>query len=704
MALPRKFASQKNFELAYRRVVLGSNKDYKQYYRHYFSSYNLAVAENCREVLRDITAGTYHPDEPSVVFQPKRSGILRPLTLLSLRDQIVYQAIANFIAIKMRPDQDKHALKRNFGPITSDESSQYFFRPWRATYRVYNNAIARHFHSGHDYVADFDLVSCYELIDHSLLRATLARRVRNPELLDLLFRCLSVWTTNHSGRHLRHGLPQGPEASAFLAECLLYRFDNIKFRDVQYLRYVDDIKLMAKGDLPLRRALLKLDLGSKDLGLVPQAQKINLGKVESVEEITKLIPSAIAAAANGPKGADPREMYKLFRQSMRKEGKEWVVVDPTKFKFSILRLNPRKDGLRRISPLLVRRPDLCWFLAAYLKKFSRKSDAADVLLSALQADPTHDMAAANFIDALDACEPVSYRNKCLRVVRSASKRSEEHTILLRMATLSFQARREGSKAAVVLIEKEADPRVRAVAIHRLFGDHDGACFKAEDCADLLKKEVGGADGDLARFCAYLLLQHAISTGTTWDLPRNVHPAVEIMMVSLGLRSRRPQRPSVLPAFFASHGIPASFLWRKALRSDFRDAEKRCLRLQQLAHGDPTARVMMLDTFNEVLVQALSRMHPMLRTAYRTASGAHPHPDYGNWLENGTFRGLFPDASALLLQIHKARVKADLAHAKSKRGSLKGRPTRPISYRQATLLESNVPRAWIALIQEWDSIL
>jgi len=55
-------------------------------------------------------------------------------------------------------------------------------------------------------------------------------------------------------------------------------------------------------------------------------------------------------------------------------------------------------------------------------------------------------------------------------------------------------------------------------------------------------------------------------------------------------------------------------WRKALGKDFRAVEAKCLRLQQLMVGDPSACVMILDTFNESLIQAFSTRHAALKTA------------------------------------------------------------------------------------------
>jgi hypothetical protein len=110
---------------------------------------------------------------------------------------------------------------------------------------------------------------------------------------------------------------------------------------------------------------------------------------------------------------------------------------------------------------------------------------------------------------------------------------------------------------------------------------------------------------------------------------------------------------------------------------------------------------MLDTFNEVLVQNFSRRHPSLATAFTKATPrGSAHPDYGNWLHNGLFTKAVPKTSAWLQQVHSARVAADLAHAKSK----KGRSTKPVKYSERDQLARKAQAAWAELIREWKAIL
>jgi len=90
MAYPHNFISMANFALAFTRVVRGQNKEYKNLFRHLYPSYQLGLQENLQDLINDIKAGRYQPSPATLVFQPKKSGILRPLRLLTLQDQIVY--------------------------------------------------------------------------------------------------------------------------------------------------------------------------------------------------------------------------------------------------------------------------------------------------------------------------------------------------------------------------------------------------------------------------------------------------------------------------------------------------------------------------------------------------------------------------------------------------------------------------------------
>ena len=704
MPLSGAVTSVTNLALAFDRVVRGSNRDYKQYYRHLYPSYTLAQPALLGAISEELRKGTYQPNLPTLIYQPKKTGILRPLALLTLKDQIVYQAIVNRVADRMAHEHGRHALTRRFGALYASKGSPFFFRSWKVAYGVYNRAIAKAFNGGRHWVGEFDLVSCYELIDHNLLRAGLARRVRDPELLDLLGTCLGTWTTNSSGSHVRHGLPQGPEASAFLAECVLSRFDSVLLKDVTYLRYIDDIRLLARDEPTLRKALLRLDLVSKDLGLVPQAQKIGITHCKSVDEVIKTVPSSLVAVRAPGSVVKQSQLLAMWRKSLKKAGGRWLVDDPTRFRFAVYRMTPRRAVLRRNSQLLVSRPDLAPTLAYYFAHFANDREAADLLLAVLEQDPTYDASAAAYIEAMDICEPDTKTTAYRRVIHTTKRRSVEHSILIRIAALRFRAKRASAKEAITLLRKESNPHVVGLALARICAGAGGDPFSVRALQGLLADLVVGGDGDLARYAAALLIDAAAESGKPWKAPPKPNPAVADLLVALGLRSRGSTRRTAVELYFDRLGVVAPLKWKKALKGDLPDLERRVVRLQHLRLTDPSAFALMLDTFNEGLLQAFSKQHPTLASAFKAASGPNPHPDYGNWLHNGSLAATLPTSISWFERVHVLRLTADLAHVKHKKGPLKGKATKKISHRQIAAILSSAPAAWEDLIHEWQPIL
>jgi hypothetical protein len=77
-----------------------------------------------------------------------------------------------------------------------------------------------------------------------------------------------------------------------------------------------------------------------------------------------------------------------------------------------------------------------------------------------------------------------------------------------------------------------------------------------------------------------------------------------------------------------------------------------------------------------------------------------HPDWGNWLTNPAIAKALPKGIAWFKEVHDTRVKADLAHAKSK----KGVPTKPVSFAKREKLRKQATVPWAELIIEWKKVV
>ncbi|HUV96311.1 MAG TPA: hypothetical protein VMV98_02480, partial [Acidobacteriaceae bacterium] len=145
-----------NFDLAFRRLQNASNWQYKRFSRHLFSAYDLSRKANIKHLIADIRSNAYEPSGAKLVYFPKASGVLRPLALLSVQDQIVYQALTNIVAMRFRTCQNRLKDKKTFGAIYTGNTNNFFYRSWKSSYQNFNRATAQAFSRGQTFYSEFD--------------------------------------------------------------------------------------------------------------------------------------------------------------------------------------------------------------------------------------------------------------------------------------------------------------------------------------------------------------------------------------------------------------------------------------------------------------------------------------------------------------------------------------------------------------------
>src|SRR5437867_8334998 len=99
-----------------------------------------------------------------------------------------------------------------------------------------------------------------------------------------LLDCLGTWSSDHKSSAHGHGLPQGPIASDFLAECFLLPVDFALRKIPGYTRYVDDVRFFGHTENEVRSAVIELERRCRERGLIPQSGKFAIKKAQSVQE------------------------------------------------------------------------------------------------------------------------------------------------------------------------------------------------------------------------------------------------------------------------------------------------------------------------------------------------------------------------------------------------------------------------------------
>jgi retron-type reverse transcriptase len=82
-------------------------------------AFGWAQKENLRTLGKNLREGSYQPSLSTKMFIPKSSGLLRPITILRVKDDIVYQAIADILSEKAKPKLSKYYMKTVFSNIVN---------------------------------------------------------------------------------------------------------------------------------------------------------------------------------------------------------------------------------------------------------------------------------------------------------------------------------------------------------------------------------------------------------------------------------------------------------------------------------------------------------------------------------------------------------------------------------------------------------
>ena len=123
----------------------------------------------------------------------------------------------------------------------------------------------------HEYVVELDIASCYEYIDHDLLKNELILRSMNLNVCTALAGYLNELMTQ------RRGIPQMLTASDRLADAYLSVLDRKLARD-GYLtfRYVDDVRIIAKNWETANTAIEQAAEYARELGLILSSKKTSI--------------------------------------------------------------------------------------------------------------------------------------------------------------------------------------------------------------------------------------------------------------------------------------------------------------------------------------------------------------------------------------------------------------------------------------------
>jgi RNA-directed DNA polymerase len=193
------------------------------------------------EIKKQLLEGTYRPSPVLRVEIPKESGGMRKLGIPRVLDRVVMQSIARVLGYL-------------FEPTFSDSSFGY--RPDCSVQQAARRAQG-YYRQGYSFQIALDLEKFFDTVNHDVLMALVAKRVKNKGLLKLLGHFLRAGVMV-KGRlePTRIGVPQGSPVSPILSNILLDVLDKeLEKRGHKFIRYADDVAIFVKSKRAGERVL-----------------------------------------------------------------------------------------------------------------------------------------------------------------------------------------------------------------------------------------------------------------------------------------------------------------------------------------------------------------------------------------------------------------------------------------------------------------
>lgn len=663
--------SIQNLKLAWRRINTAKNLQYKRFFRELYLVYEGALDDNLRELHKKLVSKVWQPNHAVRIYLPKPSGLQRPISLLGIEDQILLQAIANGLALKLRAKRKIVELKTVFSnKLAEPKDSIFFTEQWQVTYKGFQAKCVEHFNEGYRWSAHFDLSAYYDTISHDLLIRIISPGQSHPETWNIVSDWLQKWSASESAAMTGHGIPQGPIASDFLSEAFFLPIDIYLLKaGYTYIRYVDDIRLFGKTENEVRQIAVILEQQCRHRGLIPHGKKFAIVELKSPEDAMGSLPSIQQTDGKGISEPEMTTSEALSILDAAIGGRPIIIKDKSHFRYVMYRAPADRKILAKVLKLLPKHPEHIDAFVAYFANFSRRHSITKAILNYLASGLPYSYVRGELWQILTRMGNRQELENGLLLARNDAKK-RMNCIVLSWGVMHYLLRceAEGLSRMGKRLSSES-PMCRAL-LAPSFPEKE---FTYSGCAKTLLK--GTLEEQLA--AARELQRRNVSLGALGLRQRDLSPLCRNALRSLGVirRRHRIETDWICEKLMALYGCMDIPIWRSLLGLEYEHALQFIIEAEARYQGAYSEWLSLQDSFNDIVIRQFFKflMTNGLPGYSSVISRGGNLVKYGTLINTGTpFDIQYHSIADLLRQIHRRRNSLPGSHPYEERGGAKNR--------------------------------
>lgn len=288
--MSKELAELLNLELAWKRIKLDLSD--RAFTRNPFEV--KLIEDDIAGYLDDLNGrihnDTYNPKPANICNAPKGGGLVRPGSILSVNDRIIFYACVGACMPNLYETLEWSQGIVDFSYIIFDESENAKWVQKRVSgWKKFRTASIEKIETGISHVIMTDISSYYENVNIGTLISDLKSVEVNDNIANLLSKCLNRWAQS-----MGQGIPQGYTPSDLLGKLYLNSVDlNFREKGYDHFRYVDDIRIFCKNEVEAKKALVDLTELLRKRGLNLQSAKTKIHTSDEARTIIDRVESKL---------------------------------------------------------------------------------------------------------------------------------------------------------------------------------------------------------------------------------------------------------------------------------------------------------------------------------------------------------------------------------------------------------------------------